>query len=86
MWPRHQSSVAILLSPHWLTEIALARIRPSALIVIKDFAKFVEHFCFNPNAPAGKSFACGPGRAPLSIEHASQQFRASPTAQFSSSS
>ena len=51
------------LTPLRLAEIALARIRPSAPIVIKDFAEFVEHFCFNPDTPAGKSFACGSGRA-----------------------
>jgi hypothetical protein len=51
------------LTPLRLAEIALARIRPSAPIVIKDFAEFVEHFCFNPDTPVGKSFACGSGRA-----------------------
>ena len=51
------------LTPLRLAEIALARIGPSAPIVIKDFAEFVEHFCFNPDTPAGKSFAGGPGRA-----------------------
>ena len=51
------------LTPLRLAEIALARIGPSAPIVIKDFAEFVEHFCFNPDTPAGKSFACGSGRA-----------------------
>jgi hypothetical protein len=51
------------LAPLRLAEIALARIGPSAPIVIKDFAEFVEHFCFNPDAPAGKSFARGSSRA-----------------------
>jgi hypothetical protein len=51
------------LTPLRPAEIALARIGPSAPIVIKDFAEFVEHFCFNPDTPAGKSFACGSGRA-----------------------
>jgi hypothetical protein len=51
------------LTPLRLAEITLARIGPSAPIVIKDFAEFVEHFCFNPDTPAGKSFACGSGRA-----------------------
>ena len=46
-----------------LAEIALARIGPSASIVIKDFAQFAKHFCSNPKAPAGKGFACGSGRA-----------------------
>jgi hypothetical protein len=51
------------LTPLRLAEIALPRIGPSAPIVIKDFAEFVEHFSFNPDTPAGKSFACGSGRA-----------------------
>jgi hypothetical protein len=51
------------LTPLRLAEIALARIGPSAPIVIKDFAELVEHFYFNPDTPPGKSFACGSGRA-----------------------
>ena len=51
------------LAPLRFTEVALARIGPSAPIVIKDFAQFVEHFRSNPDPPAGKSFACSSGRA-----------------------
>jgi hypothetical protein len=51
------------LAPLRLAKITLARIGPSALIAIKHFAQFVEHFCSNPKAPAGESFACGSSRA-----------------------
>jgi hypothetical protein len=51
------------LTPFRLAKIALARIGPAALIAIKDFAQFVEHFCSNPKTPTGESFARGSSRA-----------------------
>jgi hypothetical protein len=38
-------------------------LRPPAVIAIKDFAEFVEHFRSDPDTPTGKSFACSSGRA-----------------------
>jgi hypothetical protein len=51
------------LAPLRLAEIALTGIRPPAVIAIKDFAEFVEHFRSDPDTPTGKSFACSSGRA-----------------------
>jgi hypothetical protein len=51
------------LAPLRLAEIALTGIRPPAVIAIKDFAEFVEHFRSDPDTPTDKSFACGSGRA-----------------------
>jgi hypothetical protein len=72
------------LAPLRLAKITLARIGPTALIAIKDFAQFVEHFCSNPNTPAGEGFARGSSRAFLfHIERALQQFPIGPIVQFS---
>src|SRR5262245_40356776 len=48
------------LAPLRLAKITFSRIRPSPPIAIEDLSEFVQHFCSNPGAPAGKSFACGP--------------------------
>jgi hypothetical protein len=50
-------------APFRFAEIAFARIRPLAPVVIEDFAKLVEHFRSDPQAPAGESFAGGSRRA-----------------------
>jgi len=72
------------LAPLRLAKIALARVRPAARIAIKNFAEFVDYFRSNPDFASGQRFRLWPRlHAPLSIEHASQQFRASPAVQSS---
>ena len=50
-------------TPLRIAKITLARIGPLAPVVIEDFAKLVEHFRSDPQAPAGESFAGGSRRA-----------------------
>jgi hypothetical protein len=58
----HALARAGALAPLRLAEIALARVRPSARIVAKDFAQFVDDVRPDPLAPPRKGFAGGPGR------------------------
>jgi hypothetical protein len=50
-------------TPLRFAKITLTGIGPSAPVAIEDFAKFVEHFRSDPQAPAGESFAGGSCRA-----------------------
>jgi hypothetical protein len=59
--PRLNRSPAF--TPLRFAKITLARIGPLAPVVIEDFAKLVEHFRSDPQAPAGESFAGGSRRA-----------------------
>jgi len=65
-------------APFRFAKIAFARIGPLTPVVIEDFAKLVEHFRSDPQAPAGESFAGGSRRAFLSIERALRRFPAGP--------
>jgi hypothetical protein len=50
-------------TPLRFAKITLARIGPLARVVIENFAKFVEYFRSDPQAPAGESFGGGSCRA-----------------------
>ena len=69
---RTQLDSSRTLAPLRLSEIALARVRPSARIAAEDVAQFGNYFSPNSLAPARKGLARRPGRAlllPSSAHH-----------------